>query len=65
MAEQVLRSERGYVVQSQGTFEFPKKFSASVIYRFLSGKPYNRQLSVGQRHRELVNEGLYSKELWT
>jgi outer membrane receptor protein involved in Fe transport len=47
-AEQALQSEREHVLQMQGNWDLPRKFTASVMYRFLSGKPYNRQLSVGQ-----------------
>jgi hypothetical protein len=47
-AEQALQSEREHVIQFQGSFDMPADFTGSVIYRFLSGKPYNRQLSVGQ-----------------
>ncbi len=44
---QALQSEREHVVQVQGSFDLPWSLNGSVIYRFLSGKPYNRQLSVG------------------
>ncbi len=35
------------MLQVQGRFDLPWSFTAAVVYRYLGGKPYNRQLSVG------------------
>ena len=46
-AQQALQAEREHVVQVQGSFELPWKLTGSAVYRYLDGKPYNRQLTVG------------------
>ena len=46
-AEQALQNEREHVVQVQGNWDLPWKLRGMAIYRYLAGKPYNTQLSVG------------------
>ncbi len=56
-AEQALQNERRHVFQLQGNYRLPLKFTATVIYRFLYGKPYNRQLQVGSSSLVNLNQG--------
>ncbi|MEM1245286.1 MAG: TonB-dependent receptor [Acidobacteriota bacterium] len=46
-ANQALQNQREHVVQVQGNFDLPWKLNANVIYRFLSGRPFNRQVRAG------------------
>ena len=46
-AEQALQNQREHVLQLQGNFDLPWKFEGSVVYRYLSGKPYSRQVKAG------------------
>ncbi len=46
-AEQALQNERRNVVQVQSTMDLPWKLNGTVNFRYLDGKPYNRQMSVG------------------
>lgn len=46
-AEQALQNERRNVVQVQSTMDLPWKLSGTANFRYLDGKPYNRQMSVG------------------
>ncbi|MCP4224542.1 MAG: hypothetical protein GY773_14480, partial [Actinomycetia bacterium] len=48
-ADQALQAEREHVVQMQAHFDLPWGVTGSTIYRYLSGKPYNRQMEVGAR----------------
>ncbi len=46
-AQQALQNEREHVLQAQALFDLPWKLRVTVIYSFLSGKPFNRQVRVG------------------
>jgi hypothetical protein len=46
-ATQALQNERRHVVQVQSTAALPWKLNGSVMFRYLDGKPYNRQMQVG------------------
>lgn len=46
-ADQSLQNEREHVVQVQTYFDMPWKLKGSVIYSYLGGKPFSRQLQVG------------------
>jgi hypothetical protein len=46
-ADQTLQNDRKHVLQLQTLFDLPWKFQGSVIYRFLGGKPFSRQVQVG------------------
>jgi hypothetical protein len=46
-AEQTLQNDRKHVLQLQTHFDLPWKLNGSVIYRFLGGKPFSRQMQVG------------------
>jgi len=49
-AEQALQNDREHVFQFQGSFELPWKLLGTATYSFMTGKPYNRQLTVGLRN---------------
>ena len=42
-AEQELQNQRRHALQVQGNFDLPWKLFGTVVYRYLSGKPYNRR----------------------
>ena len=46
-AEQELQNQRRHALQIQGNFDLPWKLLGTVVYRYLSGKPYNRQVTAG------------------
>jgi len=46
-AEQELQNQRRHALQVQGNFDLPWKFFGTVVYSYLSGKPYNRQVTAG------------------
>ena len=46
-AEQALQNQRRHALQIQGNFDLPWNLIGTVIYRYLSGKPYNRQVTAG------------------
>ena len=46
-SKQALQNERRHVVQVQSTADLPWKLNGSVMFRYLDGKPYNRQMQVG------------------
>ncbi|MCP4200825.1 MAG: hypothetical protein GY769_02690, partial [bacterium] len=46
-AEQALQNQREHAVQIQGNFDLPWNLLGTVVYRYLSGKPYNRQVQAG------------------
>ena len=46
-AQQALQNEREHAVQIQGNFDLPWKLLGTVVYRYLSGKPYSRQVFAG------------------
>jgi hypothetical protein len=46
-AEQALQNQRRHAVQIQGNFDLPWKLLGTGVYRYLSGKPYNRQVTAG------------------
>ena len=46
--DQALQNDREHVVQFQGSFELPWNLVGTATYSFMTGKPYNRQLTVGQ-----------------
>ena len=48
-ADQALQNDREHMLQFQGSFELPWKLVGTTTYSFLSGRPYNRQVTVGLR----------------
>jgi len=46
-AEQALQNQRRHALQIQGNFDLPWNLLGTVFYRYLSGKPYNRQVTAG------------------
>ncbi len=46
-ATQALQNEREHVLQVQTTFALPWELNGSVVYSFLGGKPFSRQVQVG------------------
>ena len=46
-ADQALQNDREHVFQFQGSFELPWQLVGTATYSFLTGTPYNRQLTVG------------------
>ncbi len=46
-AEQALQNQRRHALQIQGKFDLPWKLLGTGVYRYLSGKPYNRQVTAG------------------
>jgi outer membrane receptor protein involved in Fe transport len=57
-ATQALQNERRHVIQVQSNMDMPWKLNGSVMYRFLDGKPYNRQVEVGgQGSRTPLEQG--------
>jgi len=48
-ADQALQNDREHVFQFQGSFELPWSLVGTATYSFMTGRPYNRQLTVGGR----------------
>jgi len=46
-AEQALQNQRRHAVQVQSNVDMPWKLRGTLVYRYLSGKPYNRQVQAG------------------
>ncbi len=46
-ANQALQNQREHVFQAQANFDLPWSLNANVIYRYLDGRPFNRQVQVG------------------
>jgi len=46
-AEQALQNQRRHAVQIQGNYDLPWNLLGTLVYRYLSGKPYNRQVTAG------------------
>ena len=46
-AQQALQNQRRHAVQIQGNFDLPWNLLGTGVYRYLSGKPYNRQVTAG------------------
>ncbi len=46
-ADQALQNDREHMLQFQGSFELPWKLVGTATYSFMTGRPYNRQLTVG------------------
>ena len=46
-ADQALQNQREHALNVQGNFDLPWQLRANVVYRFLSGKPYSRQVFAG------------------
>ena len=46
-ADQALQNEREHVFQFQANFDLAWKLNGSVIYSYLDGKPFSRQVQVG------------------
>lgn len=49
-ADQALQNDREHMFQFQGSFELPWKLMGTATYSFMTGRPYNRQLTVGLRN---------------
>jgi hypothetical protein len=57
-AEQELQNQRRHALQVQGNFDLQWKLYGTVIYSYLSGKPYNRQVTAGSfSSRFPLNQG--------
>ena len=46
-AEQTLQNQRRHALQVQGNFDLGWNLVGTAIYSYLSGKPYNRQVTAG------------------
>jgi len=46
-AEQALQNQRRHAVQIQSNLDLPWNLLGTLVYRYLSGKPYNRQVNAG------------------
>jgi hypothetical protein len=57
-ADQALQNQRRHAVQIQGNFDLPWKLLGTVVYRYLSGKPYNLQVTAGRPSTQFPLEQL-------
>ena len=57
-ADQALQNERKHALQIQGNFDLPWKLLGTVVYRYLSGKPYNLQVTAGRPSTQFPLEQL-------
>ncbi len=46
-ADQALQNDRGHVLQLQGNFDLPWKLVGTVVFSYLDGKPFSRQVRAG------------------
>ncbi len=57
-SKQALQNERRHVFQLQGSYDLPWKLRSNVVWRWLYGKPYSRQVQVGSMASNVsLNQG--------